>query len=49
MAEFIDSGLTYLSASDRTAIAEYVQSLIPVENAVGKSNKSRKQKGDFEF
>ena len=49
MAEFIDSGLTYLSASDRSAIAEYVQSLSPVENAVGKSNKSRKQKGDFEF
>jgi mono/diheme cytochrome c family protein len=49
MAEFIDSGLTYLSASDRNAIAEYVQSLSPVENAVGKSNKSRKQKGDFEF
>jgi len=49
MAEFIDSGLAYLSARDRNAIAEYVLSLPAIEHAVRKPKKPRKSKGDFDF
>ena len=49
MAEFIDSGLTYLSAGDRQAIAEYMLSLPAIEHAVRKQKKPAGQKSDFDF
>ena len=47
MAEVIDNGLKYLTKEDLAAIAEYVMSLPPVENAVRKSKKPG-QKESFE-
>lgn len=47
MAEVIDNGLKYLTKEDLAAIAEYVLSLPPVENAVRKPKKPD-QKESFE-
>lgn len=47
MAEVIDNGLKYLTTEDLAAIAEYVLSLPPVENAVRKPKKPD-QKESFE-
>ena len=49
MAEFVDSGLTYLSAADRKAIAEYVLSQPAIEHAVRPPKKPARQKSDFDF
>jgi len=46
MAEVIDDGLKFLRKDDLAAIAEYVLSLPPVENAVRKPK--RKKRGEFE-
>ena len=46
MAEVIDNGLRYLKKDDMAALAEYVLSLPPVENAVRKQKK--KSRGEFE-
>jgi len=49
MAEFIDNGLSYLSASDRQAIAEYVLSSPAIEHALRAPKKSTQGKRDFDF
>lgn len=46
MAEVIDNGLRYLKKDDLGALAEYVSSLPPLENAVRKPK--NKQRGEFE-
>lgn len=46
MAEVIDDGLKFLRKDDLAAIAEYVLSLPPVENAVRKPK--QKKRGEFE-
>ncbi len=48
MAEVIDNGTRHLSRSDRLAIARYVLSLPPIENAVGApASAKRREQWDF--
>ena len=44
MADVIDNGLRYLRKSDLAAIAEYIQSLSPLENALDKEKTVRRKK-----
>lgn len=48
MAEVIDNGLQYLRKEDLTAIAEYLLSLPPVENAVRKADRKPVKKEEYE-
>jgi len=48
MAEVIDNGLKYLRKEDLAAIAEYLLSLPPVENAVRKTDKKPVKKEEYE-
>lgn len=43
MADVIDNGLRYLRKDDLTAIAEYIQSLPPIEHELQKKKKSKKE------
>jgi mono/diheme cytochrome c family protein len=46
MAEVIDEGLSYLSAQDLRAIANYISSLTPIDHAVKRRDKKRR--GEFD-
>lgn len=49
MAEVIDRSTSILTKSDREAIATYLLSMPPVENAVRKQKKKTKDRDEFEF
>ena len=46
MAEVIDEGLSYLTDQDLHAIAHYILSLTPIDNAVKRRDKKRR--GEFD-
>ncbi len=46
MAEVVDNGLQHLSQEDLKAIADYIQSLKPIEHAV--KRRKKKKRGEFD-